>query len=603
MISALLLSLGLSLAQAQAPTVAGINASASATSSVVSSTITCSGGTANVGNGALFVACSAPQKVGVSTGSPQSTLDVNGSAQFGLAPTVSTFAATGSLLMVARSTISAPGGITITTDTVASALSTPNVFISSIGMVQINSGIQVVDISSTILTAPGLKSQAPFIVTKSTFNVSGGLLQRQSLYEFSGPNANMLMATFVEGTMVGPTINIILGSGTLQQPAEPASIANNLTIGGINLKMHDGHVLRTIDNINFLMDTANVSSTSMNTAIVFNNTTSGAVTVSEKCRLTSTGTFSCGSAAPLNTMIERIYAFGANASSAEGNPLALGCSSMGTGTNDKCSLTFRNQSHVASASMTLVFTNVNAAYDLAFGLTTNSGATPFESLRFKGDGTVGMGVTAAGAHLHISSAAAAGSGAAAPGTVSLLVDGDAATALKIGVSSLTLTSSNLTVWGSTLTVAATGIVTIPSQPHADVTCESTCVISNSGVAQFVFWDTNGDVNNGMHSASVSSETVTVPAGGGGRYVVNASFYIGQPSAAAAYTIQVLKNATVVCTNEIIGSAVASLVLKCSKTITLAATDTIKVKIINNGLATIQGASGSGNTYLTVDKVQ
>ncbi len=86
---------------------------------------------------------------------------------------------------------------------------------------------------------------------------------------------------------------------------------------------------------------------------------------------------------------------------------------------------------------------------------------------------------------------------------------------RVYFSSAAAFGSTISVMTSTLTVAASGIITAPSQPCVHATGASQN--SAGGANNVVFFGTDvSDVQN-MHSVSVASGTFTIPVGGDGFY--------------------------------------------------------------------------------------
>lgn len=72
---------------------------------------------------------------------------------------------------------------------------------------------------------------------------------------------------------------------------------------------------------------------------------------------------------------------------------------------------------------------------------------------------------------------------------------------------------------STFTVANSGIITAPSQPRISLSRTSNLPVNAGGSGTIIHWDTILSQVNMNFLAATSSDTVTVPAGGGGEYLV------------------------------------------------------------------------------------
>lgn len=170
------------------------------------------------------------------------------------------------------------------------------------------------------------------------------------------------------------------------------------------------------------------------------------------------------------------------------------------------------------------------------------------------------------------------------GVVAASVTATSVTATNAQVSSGTLavngTEGAFNVDNGTFSVGSPGIVSALSQPTAILTCNSNCLMT-SAVANPVYWDTNQSVTQSMHSVSVSSQNVLIPAGGGGLYSYDVLIGMTDPGVGGFCYLDLYKNTSTKVDMDIKGRAAFSAgdynFCKVSGKIVLAAGDTLSVK--------------------------
>ncbi len=115
-------------------------------------------------------------------------------------------------------------------------------------------------------------------------------------------------------------------------------------------------------------------------------------------------------------------------------------------------------------------------------------------------------------------------------TNTLFQDSSGVTVMQVPSSSGGL----FTLASTTFTVAATGIISAPSQPAASVNTLSS-LATPAGAVTTMYWTNTNKNNQNMFGGASSSGTLTVPVGGAGGYVINCTLPY---SASAAASVRV-----------------------------------------------------------------
>lgn len=233
-----------------------------------------------------------------------------------------------------------------------------------------------------------------------------------------------------------------------------------------------------------------------------------------------------------------------------------------------------------SASASLSGLNVSGATSLVgsvsmgstLTVTGNAFSVGITTIAVTG-GAVGIGTSLPGTKAHISS-----------GTLTL--DGNTSPSLtannQVTFSSAVTVTGDLNVAASTLTVKG-GIISMPANPAAILNLNATTLVANATTID-VFWNQD-TVTQNMH-LTTSSNTITVPPGGGGLYAINVNFFLSACTAGVA-TTKILKNGSnAIVTAQSMAFAGVSCDIMNPFIMNLAAGDTIKIQFSHGNAGAI-----------------
>lgn len=203
--------------------------------------------------------------------------------------------------------------------------------------------------------------------------------------------------------------------------------------------------------------------------------------------------------------------------------------------------------------------------------------------------------------IHVASGGNVGIGTTNPATT-LDVNGSAQ--FGSGATKSTFTASGfLTITGSTLTVASSGIISAPSQPgiraYLGIGGQN---IANSVITPIYMSGTSFS-QGGMFLNAASSGTFVVPPGGAGVYQVNCTAGDFAANATGLRILYIYKNAVLLNAASQAGSTQVSADLAVSTVINAVAGDAFSCQVFqNSGVALTIGADNNGYSGISVIKV-
>lgn len=419
------------------------------------------------GNPAIYMdATNGNTSIG-NTESPQTTLDVFGAATIRGQETITstmtiqgnTFSVggssftvsggnVGSFWMVPGSTISSSGGVlTFSTDTVNTANQSSAIQMDNLGNFRINgNGLYAASISTIVLPVGNMLA-ANFIVTGSSTSAVG--LRTDTALVTNGRVLNW--ENFSNATsFLGSSFQMNVGSGTLATPQGwSGAIPTGATISQFITALSTGYTPVNLSNIKTILDSVGVSTVAPITLpadITFATTRQGGTTNTEVMRLDSNGRLDLG----ITTGTARFLETGTAADAA--GP-STGAWFHGGGNNSPSNyhtslgVDYRPTAGSAGILQTGIYigqafdpanitqANVNTYIPFFIDHLNNGIHYPF-MVNFANQ--LGIGTASPAAMVHISSNNVSQAGLT-PST-SLLIDGNAATSFKIGVSSFIIQS-------------------------------------------------------------------------------------------------------------------------------------------------------------------